>query len=66
MRIEDPETGEKVQPPLSKRTRRHWQRARENHLNELTTLMARSGMDFATLSTGSIVKPLLNVFHARG
>lgn len=68
MRIEDPETGKKRWcNTSSKRTRRQWQRARETHLNELTTLMARSGMDFATLSTeGSIVKPLLNVFHARG
>ncbi len=68
MRIEDPETGGKRWcNTSSKRTRRNWLRARETHLNELTTLMARSGMDFATLSTeGSIVKPLLNVFHARG
>ena len=68
IRIEDPETGDKHWcNTSSKRTRRNWLRARETHLNELTTLMARSGMDFATLSTeGSIVKPLLNVFHARG
>ena len=67
MRIEDPESGNKRWcNTSSKRTRRTWQRARQAHLDELTTLMARSGMDFATISTeGSIVKPLLNVFHAR-
>ena len=66
MRIEDPESGNKRWCNTSSNARRTWQRARQAHLDELTTLMARSGMDFATISTeGSIVKPLLNVFHAR-
>ena len=68
MRVEDPESGkQRWCNTSSKRTRRAWQQARQTHLEALTKLMARSGMDFATISTeGSLVQPLLNVFHARG
>ena len=68
MKIQDPETGQlRWCNTSSRRAKRDWKKKGQRHLDSLTKLMARSGMDFASISTdGSIVKPLLNVFHARG
>ena len=67
MRIEDPETGRlRWRNTSSRRVRNAWKRQGEAHRDELAKLMARSGMDFTSVSTeGSLVKPLLQLFHAR-
>jgi len=68
LRIEDPETGAlRWRNTSSKRFKKSWNEKGRAHRAHLTKLMARSGMDFASVSTeGSLVQPLLNVFHARG
>lgn len=67
MRIEDPESGRmRWCNTSSKNLQRAWAKQRQKHLEELTKTMARSGVDFASISTeGSLVQPLLQLFHAR-
>jgi uncharacterized protein (DUF58 family) len=67
MRVQDPETGRTRWCNTSARhVQRAWTRRGQVHRDELAKLMARSGMDFASVSTeGSLVKPLLRLFHAR-
>lgn len=67
MRIQDPETGRtRWYNTSSGRAKKAWEKKGRDHREQLTKLMARSGMDFASIPTeGSLVKPLLNVFHGR-
>ena len=67
MRIQDPETGRtRWCNTSSGRAKKAWEKKGRDHREQLTKLMARSGMDFASIPTeGSLVKPLLNVFHGR-
>lgn len=67
MRVEDPETGHmRWCNASSKKHRRTWRQQGQKHRDELAKLMARSGMDFVSISTkGSLVQPLLKLFHAR-
>ena len=65
---QDPETGVmRWRNTSSRRVKRDWAQQSLAHRDTLTKLMARSGMDFTSVSTqGSLVKPLLRIFHARG
>ena len=67
MRVQDPETGvTRWRNTSSRRVKREWAQQSSEHRDELAKLMARSGMDFASVSTiEPLVKPLLHVLHAR-
>ena len=68
MRVQDPETSvTRWRNTSSRRVKRDWAQQSLAHRDTLTQLMARSGMDFTSISTqGSLVKPLLRIFNARG
>ena len=68
MRVQDPETNvTRWRNTSSRRVKRDWAQQSLAHRDTLTQLMARSGMDFTSISTqGSLVKPLLRIFNARG
>ena len=67
MRLEDPETGQiRWCNTSSRNVRKAWRKQGQEHREELAKLMARSGMDFTSIPTdGSLVSPLLKLFHAR-
>lgn len=67
IRLQNPENGaSKWMNASAKSTRRTWQQAQSKHKDAIAKLMAKSGVDLATLQTnGSLVEPLLQLFHAR-
>ena len=67
MRIQDSENGTfRLCNTSSKRVQKRWNASYHKHREELKKLMTRAGIDFTAIPTqGSLIQPLMKLFHER-